>query len=280
MLLLKERIDPRGARPRLPADARPRRSRRATSPASTSPAPSPSGSASSTSIQGSYFQTRSLRLALRAGEPFRIALALGWEAVHSACQGRAARRRTARLIAARRGRSRAASATPTPSAWPPSRPGAADYLAGRFPAAVELLDRAAGSSARSAPASAGSSTRPRSSGSGRASTRGEFAELSSRFQALDQEARERGDRYMESTLGTYPGVLARLAADQPGEARDLGEGAIAAVVAAAVPRPAPDPLLREHVHRPLRRGRRGRLAPGRTDAGRRSGRRSCRGSST
>ena len=51
--------------------------------------------------------------------------------------------------------------------------------------------------------------------------------MSSRFQALDQEARERGDRYMESTLGTYPGVLARLAADQPGEARDLGEGAIA-----------------------------------------------------
>ncbi len=41
-------------------------------------------------IKGSYYQTRSLRLALQAGEPFRIALALGWEAVHSACLGRAA----------------------------------------------------------------------------------------------------------------------------------------------------------------------------------------------
>ena len=41
-------------------------------------------------IRGSDYQTRSLLLALRAGEPLRIALALGWEAVHSSCQGRAA----------------------------------------------------------------------------------------------------------------------------------------------------------------------------------------------
>ncbi|MBV8318914.1 MAG: hypothetical protein JOZ53_28590, partial [Planctomycetaceae bacterium] len=42
-------------------------------------------------IRGADYQTRSLLLALRAGEPFRIALALGWEAVLSATQGRPTR---------------------------------------------------------------------------------------------------------------------------------------------------------------------------------------------
>ncbi len=51
-------------------------------------------------IRGADYQTRSLLLALDAGEPLRIALALGWEAVHVACQGRPAWRRTERLVAA------------------------------------------------------------------------------------------------------------------------------------------------------------------------------------
>ena len=105
---------------------------------------------------------------------------------------------------------------------------AADYFAGRFPAAVTLLDRAARLfRERVHRRRLGARHVPGLRALVAASTTGEFAELSSRFQALDQEARERGDRYMESTLGTYPGVLARLAADQPGEARELGEGAIA-----------------------------------------------------
>ncbi len=56
---------------------------------------------------------------------------------------------------------------------------------------------------------------------------GELRELSARFHSLDQEARGRGDRYMESTLGTYPGVLAKLAADDPAEARSLATERIA-----------------------------------------------------
>ena len=49
-------------------------------------------------IEGAAWQSQSLIRALRGGESLRIALTMAWEAVHSACQGRTAAGRTARLI--------------------------------------------------------------------------------------------------------------------------------------------------------------------------------------
>src|SRR5439155_10536160 len=50
-------------------------------------------------VRGAVFQTRGLLLALRAGEPSRIARSLAMEAAHAAIPGVKARRRTARLLA-------------------------------------------------------------------------------------------------------------------------------------------------------------------------------------
>ena len=49
-------------------------------------------------IRGADFQTRNLLLALRAGEPVRIARSLATQGAHNATGGHSARRRTARLL--------------------------------------------------------------------------------------------------------------------------------------------------------------------------------------
>ncbi len=57
------------------------------------------GFAIADTIRGADFQTRGLLAALEAGEPYRIARALGAEAAYSASAGGEARERTARLLA-------------------------------------------------------------------------------------------------------------------------------------------------------------------------------------
>ncbi len=177
-------------------------------------------------IQGSYFQTRSLRLALDAGEPERIALALSWEGVHSACAGRPALKRTRRLITLADQVARQV-ATPHATGMATLAAGAAAYFDSRFGEGLSLLDRATALFRDGCTGVVWELDTSQVFAFWALIYKGDLAELSRRYLSLDQEARGRGDRYMESTLGTYPGVLARLADDQPDEARDLADAAIA-----------------------------------------------------
>ena len=92
-------------------------------------------------IRGADYQTRSLLLALEAGEPLRIALALGWEAVHVACQGRPAWRRTERLVAAA-GDAGGRLGHPHALGMASLSAGAAEFLIGRYHSGLEFLNRA------------------------------------------------------------------------------------------------------------------------------------------
>ncbi len=177
-------------------------------------------------IQGSYFQTRNLRLALRTGEPFRIALALGWEAVHSACEGRSARRRTKKLIALAQEVAEQ-TAHPHAVAMATFSAGAAEYMAGRFPSALRLIDRSIQLFREECTGVTWELGTAQIFGIWSLIYQGQLGELSKRFQSLDQAARDRGDRYMESNLGTYPGVFVRLAADEPADARNQANATIA-----------------------------------------------------
>src|SRR5438034_8657064 len=49
-------------------------------------------------IRGADFQTRNLLLALGAGEPYRLARALAWEATHAAMGGEGSKKRSTRLL--------------------------------------------------------------------------------------------------------------------------------------------------------------------------------------
>src|SRR5205823_4659168 len=92
-------------------------------------------------ITAGDFQARNLLLALRAGEPYRIALALAWETAHSSTAGGRSHRRTARLLAAARalaerlGHPHALGAATLAA-------GIVEFMEGRFRTAFGILERA------------------------------------------------------------------------------------------------------------------------------------------
>ena len=176
-------------------------------------------------IRGSSFTSRSLLLALAAGEPQRVCLSLAWEAVPSACEGRRAKKRTERLINAA---DTLAQRLDDPHAigMTTMARGASEFLLGRFLSAVDVSDRAV------------EILRDRCTGViwemdtaqlfalWALTYSGHLGELQKRCPRIAKEARDRGDRYLESTVTVYPAVLARLAADEPDEGRRQMEEAI------------------------------------------------------
>ncbi|MBV8232746.1 MAG: AAA family ATPase [Planctomycetaceae bacterium] len=176
-------------------------------------------------IRGADYQTRSLLLALRAGEPFRIALALGWEAVLSATQGRPTRCRTARLI-------RAAEALAQRLGHPHAlgmmslAAGIAEVYLGRYQTCLERVDRAEAIFREQCTGVVWELDTARIFGLWSLFFLGRLAELGDRSRVIFHEARERGDRYMEATPGPFVGAVVRLAADDVEGARTLAREAL------------------------------------------------------
>jgi len=170
-------------------------------------------------VLGRDFQTRSTIDSLRAGEPGRIALALAWEAVHSACDGVPARRQTARYLSTAR---EVADRTgqPHPLGMAAMAEGGVAFLEGRFREGVRRSDDAE------------KILRERCTGvTWELDTAhnfmlwsllfsGDLAALRRRSAVLLQEARARGDLYAEATIGTYIAMLAALPAGESEESRE------------------------------------------------------------
>ena len=155
-------------------------------------------------IRGADYQTRSLLLALEAGEPLRIALALGWEAVHVACQGRPTWRRTERLVAAAAGLADRI-AHPHALGMASLSAGAAEFLIGRYHAGIEFLNRAEAIFKDRCTGVIWELDTARIFGLWSLFYLGRLAELRDRCQEIFHEARERGDRYMVATPGPFVG---------------------------------------------------------------------------
>jgi hypothetical protein len=91
-------------------------------------------------VRSTALQARALRLALRVGEPYRLAICLAVESVYSAMEGSRARAHVEKLAtlaeqAAKR------SGEVHAMAWAAGAPGTANYMLGRWRSALDLLDR-------------------------------------------------------------------------------------------------------------------------------------------
>ena len=176
-------------------------------------------------IRGADYQTRSLLLALKAGEPLRIALALGWEAVHVACQGRPAWRRTERLVAAARGLADRLG-HPHALGMASLSAGAAEFLIGRYSSGLELLNRAEAIFRERCTGVIWELDTARIFCLWSLFYLGRVSELSTRCHDIFQEARDRGDRYMIATPGPFVGTVVHLAEDDVEGARRFARQAL------------------------------------------------------
>ncbi|HXU71122.1 MAG TPA: AAA family ATPase [Polyangia bacterium] len=176
-------------------------------------------------IRGSGFQALNLLLSLRAGEPLRIARALGYEACFSANRGVPAHKRTARLCAAaeelaeRTGDAYAL-------AWAAASRATAAVLEGRFsdaPSSIALAE----SRFRDLAGSNWERTSLSRLHITALVARGRFAELQERVPAELADALERGDLFTAVNMRTGLANLAWVAADDPAGARRVVSEAMA-----------------------------------------------------
>jgi eukaryotic-like serine/threonine-protein kinase len=173
-------------------------------------------------VGGADFQTRNLLLALEAGEPYRLARALAWQAAHTANLGGGRWARTTQLLQEARTLSERID-HPQSRGFTTLCEGISEWTTGRWKQARASLERAE------------KILRDFCTGVawelGTAHTftlwslfyLGEFAEMERRSSSLLREAQDRGDLYAATTLGTFSAAMARLGTDDPEGARQIVE---------------------------------------------------------
>ncbi len=176
-------------------------------------------------IRSAYFQSKCMLLALETGEPQRVMRSIALEICHRAAAGSSARAQIDKLTAAGERLSQKLG-DPYAAAYLEMARGVSDALCGRWHSAHEACDR---STALFRTACTGVNWELDSCHRYAAWTlayRGQMVELNRRLPALLQEARERGNLYVETSFGTFviPGM--RLAADDPAGARAELHGSV------------------------------------------------------
>ncbi len=169
-------------------------------------------------VRGYAFQVRQLLLALRAGEPTRVARALALEMGFSAADGGRSRWRTEKI---RKEMAPLVTRIGTPQAlgfatW---ASGFALYLEGRWNNAQELLEKAEGILRDRCTGVAWELGTARFYSLRSLVFMGRFDELSRRLPSYLTDAQARGDLYLETNLRTRVSYHVLLAQDRPEKAR-------------------------------------------------------------
>jgi eukaryotic-like serine/threonine-protein kinase len=169
-------------------------------------------------IRGSDYQARNLLLALRAGEPIRVARGLAVEAMYVAIRERKSRLRAARL---RQAAEEIIRRIPDPYTLGMAclSSGMAAYLGEDWAPWQVSRDQSAQTLRESCTNVAYEVASARIFALWSLIQMGELAELSRRCPALILEAHQRGDLYAETNYRTFPLAHVHLAADTPEAAR-------------------------------------------------------------
>jgi serine/threonine protein kinase len=165
-------------------------------------------------IRGADFQARGLLLALKAGEPNRIARSLGFEAAHVASAGGPGQGRASELLEAAAEIAQTLD-DPHTSGRVIMGQAFATYLSGQWKRAVEFSDQARDILRAQSKAGTWEVETGHLLGLWSLQFSGELAELSRRWPIVLAEARERGNRHMVAILSSFLMSSVRLAADDP-----------------------------------------------------------------
>jgi len=168
-------------------------------------------------IRGADFQTRSLLLALRAGEPFRVARALAVEAGHVASSGANSR---AQMILGEAERLAARLRHPYADGIVELARGTVAYFGERWNDAFRSCRDAAAAFREHCTGTTWEIDTATAFSLWSLTKMGEIAELNRTCPSLLKEAHERGDLYAEANLGTQIMALVRLAAHDADGARE------------------------------------------------------------
>ncbi len=171
-------------------------------------------------VGGAYFQTQNLLLALKAGEPFRLARALAWEAGHSSNPGLSARPRTDKLVATASEIAERIDSQYARGLILLTR-GIGEWCYGNWKLSCTLLDQAEALFQEHCTGVSWELGTTRSFIMWAFLYRGEFSLMSRRATMLRKDAQQRGDLYTSANIGTYPEAVCRLADNEPEEARRL-----------------------------------------------------------
>jgi tetratricopeptide (TPR) repeat protein len=169
-------------------------------------------------IRGADFQTRNLLLALRAGEPYRVARSMAWEATHAAMGGESSKPRSASLLAAADALVRRIDQPHALGMATMSR-GVAAYFHGAWKEGRDVCDQAIDVFRNRCTGVTWELDTASAFAFWSLWFMGELAEMTRRFPILVKEAHERGDRLAEANYTTFGGPFVWLAADDPEGAR-------------------------------------------------------------
>ncbi len=163
-------------------------------------------------IRGADFETRNLLLALKAGEPYRIARALAFDAAHVATAGRTGIKRSRKLLEAAETMAKQID-HPHALAMTLLMTGATAYHQGQWSRAQQFCERAQAILRAQCRGVTWELDTAHTFNLWSVAHMGRFSEMVQRTPVLLKEAEDRGDLFAVTNLGTYMEPLVRLAAD-------------------------------------------------------------------